>query len=343
MTMTAACARGARATAALLVMTASVPVAPAQDSGQTRWSRYLMGTSIRVEVYDGSLSERQTAVDEAFGAMGEIDRLMSNYRADSELSHLNQSGANGPVKVSPPMLAVLTAAERVSRASNGAFDVTVGPLVSLWGFKDKHAHLPTSGELARVRPVVDYRLIRIDADAQTVQFVRPGVEIDLGGIAKGFAVELAAAALRNRGLNGMIDAGGNQYFIGRPPGKSVWSVGIANPDKPDTLLGTVDLSGGSLSTSANTSNFLQIDGKTYGHLLDPHTLRPSEASLSVTIASPDGTLADALSKAVFILGPRAGLALLDSFPGTAGIVAYREADGRIGIAVSPGLAFHTSR
>jgi len=326
-----------------IVAVAGVRAHAEDDPGQTRWLRYLMGTAIRVEVHDGSAAERRQAADEAFGALGEVDRLMSNYRNDSELTHLNQTAASANVPVSAPMLAVLQAAERVSRASSGAFDVTVGPLVSLWGFKDKRPHVPTPGELARVRDVIGYQLVTIDGEAGTVSFARPGVEIDLGGIAKGFGVELAAASLRRRGLNGLIDAGGNQYFVGRPAGKSAWSVGIRHPDRADALLGTIDIPEGSLSTSADSSNFLVADGRKYGHLLDPRTLQPADASLSVTIVSADGTLADALSKAVFVLGPKQGLKLLESFPGTAALIAYREDGGGVGLAISPGLTFHPSR
>ena len=309
---------------------------------QTRWFRYLMGTSIRVEVYGGTLGDRQAAAAEAFGAVAEVDRLMSDYRSDSELTRLNQTAAHGAVPVSAPLLSVLEAADRVSRASAGAFDVTVGPLVRLWGFKDKRAHMPTAAELAVVRDVVDYRNVILDRAAHSVRFARLGVQIDLGGIAKGFAVEVAAASLRRRGLSGVVDAGGNQFMVGLPPGKPRWSVGLSRPGGADALLGVLDLAGGALSTSSDASNFLTAGGKTYGHLLDPRSLQPSDASLSVTIVSPDGTLSDALSKAVFVLGPRAGLELLASFPHTAGIVAYQLADGRLAVAVSPELAaaFH---
>jgi thiamine biosynthesis lipoprotein len=316
----------------------------ADDPGQTRWFRYQMGTSVRVEVYGGTVADREAAATEAFGAIAEVDRLMSDYRVDSELSHLNESAAHAPVAVSPPMFAVLDAAERVSRASGGAFDVTVGPLVRLWGFKDKRAHVPTPAELAEVRPVIGFRNVVIDRESRAVRFARPGVQIDLGGIAKGFAVEVAAGSLRRRSLSGLIDAGGNQFMVGLPPGKHRWSVGIGRPDAPQGLLGALDLPGGALSTSSDASNFLSENGRTYGHLLDPRSLQPSNASLSVTIVSPDGTLSDALSKAVFVLGPRNGLALLASFPGTSGIVAYRQANGGIGVALSPSLtqAFHPS-
>ena len=240
------------------------------------------------------------------------------------------------------MLSVLEAAERVSHESGGAFDITVGPLVRLWGFHDKRPHLPAASELARIKPLIGYRNVLIDRQRHTVRFTRAGVEIDLGGIAKGFAVELAANVLRRHGLGGFIDAGGNQFLLGLPPGKRTWTVGIKNPDAKDQLLGVIDAQEGSVSTSANDANFLVSNGRKYGHILDPRTLQPSDASLSVTILSRDATLADAMSKAAFILGPKTGLALIDSFPGMSGLIAYRKSDGGVGIAISPRLTatFH---
>jgi thiamine biosynthesis lipoprotein len=165
------------------------------------------------------------------------------------------------------------------------------------------------------------------------------MEIDLGGIAKGFAVEIAANILRRHGLEGFIDAGGNQYLLGTPPGKTSWTVGIKDPDDPKHLIGVVDVKGGSVSTSANDANVLVIAGRTYGHLLDPHTLQPSMASLSATIISDDGTLADAMSKAAFILGPEKGIALIDATPGMAGVIAYRRSNGSLGVAASQRVAW----
>ena len=145
--------------------------------------------------------------------------------------------------------------------------------------------------------------------------------------------------LRRRGLAGFIDAGGNQYMLGTPPGKSSWTVGIRNPDAANQLMGVIDVKGGSVSTSADYANFLVVAGRAYGHLLDPHTLQPSDAALSATIVSDDGTLADAMSKAAFVLGPQQGIALIDATPGMSGVIAYRKADGGVGIAVSQRAAW----
>jgi thiamine biosynthesis lipoprotein len=316
----------------------------AQPAATTREYRYLMGTSCTVEAYGRDLTTRQAAISDAFAAMGEVDRLMSNYRDDSELSRVNRLAGREAVPVSDPMLSVLRAAADVAGRSGGAFDVTVGPLVSLWGFHDKVPHLPTAAELGAVRPLVDYRNVAIDTDQHTVRFRRDGMAIDLGGIAKGFAVELAADVLRRRGLSGFVDAGGNQYLIGTPPGKSIWMVGVKNPDARERLLGVIETRETSVSTSAAYANFLTVNGRAYGHILDPHSLRPSDAALSVTVLARDGTLADAVSTAAFVLGPTAGLELIDSFPGMSGVIAYRLRDGGIGVAVSPTLkaAFHRS-
>ena len=325
--------------ALLLAAVIGSPAHAAQSGADTREYRYLMGTSMQVQAIGGDEAARRAAIDESFAAMAEVDRLMSNYRSDSELSHVNREAARGPVVVSDPLLRVIEAAQRVSADSNGAFDVTVGPLVQLWGFRDKMPHIPTSAELAAVRPLVGYRGLIVDAPHHTIRFVHPGMEIDLGGIAKGFAVEVAANVLRRHGLTGFIDAGGNQYMLGMPPGKPFWTVGIKNPDVADRLIGVVDVKGGSVSTSADYANFLVAAGRTYGHLLDPHTLQPSMASLSATIVSEDGTLADAMSKAAFVLGPQQGIALIDATPGMAGVIAYRKPDGGVGVAVSRRIAW----
>src|SRR5262249_14383465 len=154
----------------------------------------------------------------------------------------------------------------------------------------------------------------------------------------GFAVEIAAGVLRRRGLGGFIDAGGNQYLLGAPPGKKTWTVGIKDPDVPDRVLGVVETPEISVSTSADTSNFLVAKDRRYGHILDPRTLQPSTQSLSATVLSHDGTLADAMSKAAFVLGPKDGLALVDAFPDMAAVIAYRKPEGTVGVAISRRLA-----
>lgn len=322
---------------------AAAPTAPDAE-GRTQEYRYVMGTSVSVEALGGEETARRAAVAEAFAAVAEVDRLMSNYRDDSELALINRRAAAEAVRVSDPMLSVLQAAQEVSARSDGVFDITVGPLVRLWGFHDRKPHVPTPAELAQVRALIGYRNLVIDPVAHTVRFRREGVELDLGGIAKGFAVELAAGVLRRHGLAGFIDAGGNQFLLGHPPGKTTWTIGIKDPDSPDRLLGVLDLAEGSVSTSAQYANSLVAGSRQYGHILDPRTLQPSEGALSVTVVSPDATLADAMSKVGFLLGPVKGLAVIESFPESAAVIAFRKPGGGVGVAVSSRLSgrFHAA-
>jgi len=296
-----------------------------------------MGTSMRVEAYGGTPALRQQAADEAFAAIAEVDRLMSDYRADSELALLNRDAAARAVAVSPPVFAVLDAADHVSRLSRGAFDVTTGPLAALWGVKDHHPRIPTPAELAAVRPLVDYRNVLLDRQARTVRFTRENVALDLGGIAKGFASEVAAGSLTRRGLAGVVDAGGSQFMVGLPLGKRSWSIGIGDPDRPTRVLGAVETGGGAVATASDPPGTVAAS-----HPLDPRSLQPATGALSATVVSPDGTLCDALSRAALVLGPDEGLALLSRFPDTWGVMAYRQADGGVGVRVTAGreTAFH---
>ncbi len=296
----------------------------AEDPRTTTVRRMLMGTSMMVEAIGGTPAARAAVIDEAFAAMAEVDRLMSTYRPDSELARVNAEAAGRPVRVSAPLWSVLDAAARMSRSSHGAFDVTIGPLVRLWGVHDRRPHVPTAAELARVRPLVDYRHVILDPDGQTVRFRRPGVELDLGSLAKGFAVELAGHVLERKGFSGVADAGGHQYLAGRPTRHPAWQVGIADPDVPTRLIGTVSVDGGAVSTAG-------------GRLLDPRTLAPSSTTSSVTVLSPDGTLADALSTTIALLGPVDGLRLVEAFPGAMAVIASRGTDGQVEIAMSAAL------
>ena len=314
----------------------------AQDTGDvTRDFRYMMGNSVEVRAYNGDAAARSAAIAEAFAAIAEVDRMMSNWKSDSELMVANREAADRAVPLSAPLFDVVKGGLDVGRLSGGAFDLTIGPAMQAWGFRTHRGHLPTPAEFDHLRPLVDYRNVVLDERARTMHFVRAGVEIDLGGIAKGFAVELAAGALRARGLAGYIDAGGNQYMLGLPPGKSSWTVGIRNPDRPGEVIGVLELPAGSVSTSAENANTLTVDGRAYGHILDPRTLKPADSgALSVTLYAPDGTLADAVSTAAFVLGPQRGLAFIDSFPGMMGLITYRKPDGSIGLVMSDRLRPH---
>lgn len=270
------------------------------DTGQSRLFRFLMGTSVRVELSGGDSQRRAEAADEAFAAIAEVERIMSRYRQDSELTHLNASGAMQPVVVSGPLFAVVAVADRIDGASRGAFSAVV------------------AGR-GTPRPVV------LNAADHSIRFARADVRLDLDGLAKGFAAELAAGSLRRRGLSGTVDIGGVQYMTGLPPGKRVWSVGLADPARRGVLLGALDVTAGAVATVTRAS-------------VQPRAAAMPEGALpvSATVVSSDGTLADALSRAAVLLPPADALALLSRFPDTWGLLAVRRADGNLGTLISQG-------
>ncbi len=269
--MTSRPARLALAVVAMRSCAALVhPAAIIADSPlSTRVHRYLMGTSMTIEVSGGDAASRADVIDEAFASMVEIDRLMSNYRADSELighQHAGR-GASGARERSD-----------VGRALGGADGRASGAAArstSPWGrscgsgaFTTRSRTCPPTRNCSTSVPSSATRTSS-SRRGPAVSFKRSGVELDLGGIAKGFAVELAGGVLRRRGYCRSDRAGGNQYLVGHPAGKASWQIGIEDPDKPGGLLGVLDLDGGAVSTSGGYHNFFVADGKTYGHLLDP--------------------------------------------------------------------------
>lgn len=220
-----AAARAGRLAAALVLAAGfASPLAAQVDTGQSRFFRFLMGTSVRVELSGGDPRTRTEAASEAFAAIAEVERIMSDYRPDSELSRVNALAATQAVTVSGPLFALVTAADRVEGASGRAFSAIVAGRGS-------------------GRPVV------VNAAERTIRFSNAGVRLSLDGIAKGFAAEVAAGSLRRRQLSGTVDIGGVQFMVGRPPGKQAWSVGLADPSHRDALLGALDISGGAVATA----------------------------------------------------------------------------------------------
>lgn len=286
------------------------PMAAAEEAGAKQQIRYHMGTLWTVEA-KGPEAER--AMEEAFSEIGRLDRLLSTYRADSELSRLNRDGSQGWVAVSSETRSLVERALKVARLSDGAFDPTVGPMVKLWGFKYMDYHMPSAGQIREAKARVGYREVETDA-SRGIRFRRPGMELDLGAIAKGYAVDRAVEILKERGMTRIrVDAGGNQR-VWDTQGEG-WVLGIRHPRREGEVLGAIGLRAGSISTSGDAERGFWKDGVRYGHVLDPRTGQPSQGVLSVTVTAPEAETADALSTALYVLGPEAGLARLGAFPG----------------------------
>ena len=262
-----------------------------------------LGTFVTVSAYGADRPATLAAISAAFDEFRRADELMSIHRSDSELSRLNARAASGPVPVSAQLFQVIATAQDVAAETEGAFDVTIGPLADLWGFIKKDAYrLPAQTELRAVLPQVNYQLIELNRREQTVQFADPGISIDLGGIGKGYAVDRAIERLLQLGItNALVKAGGDLRAAGAPPGRSHWTVQLEDPRKQARRV-SVALRDAALSTSGDYENFFEIGGRRYSHLLDPRTGLPVAGLAACTVIAPSCVESDAWATACFVMG-----------------------------------------
>jgi thiamine biosynthesis lipoprotein len=277
-----------------------------------------MGCTATVRICGPDAAALPIIVGEALDEIDRVDRLMSHYRRDSPLSRLNREAANGPVAVDPELFAFLAECLRWSRESEGAFDVTVGPLMKAWGFFRDDGWMPGEDELARALDGVGYRYVVLDPQAGTVRFDRPGVELDLGGIGKGYAVDRVVELLRRRGVaSALVNLGGSSvYGLGAPPGRQSWEIKIQDPARAAKIALTVSLRDRALSVSGGYERVFEKEGVTYSHVMDPRTGRPVQGALSVAVLSDSATTGDALDNVLFVEGVSRASAFLKAHPST---------------------------
>ncbi|HEX7671728.1 MAG TPA: FAD:protein FMN transferase [Polyangiaceae bacterium] len=263
------------------------------------------------------------AMKKAHAEIVRIENLMTSWRDTSEIGQINL-GAGHPVKVSAETIEVLKKSRWAGDISEGVFDITFHALGDLWKFGDaaeQNPKLPDPGTVRARKKLVDYRKVEIDAEAHTVTLPAK-MKIDLGGIAKGYAVDGAAAVLRAAGLTDFLaQAGGDLYGAGRKPDGSPWVSGIQDPRGPrGDFFATIELTNHAFSTAGDYARFFFVGGKRYHHIIDPRTGYPATACRSVTVWAGDAFTADAVDDAVFILGPEKGLALIESLPDVGAVV-----------------------
>lgn len=298
----------------------------------------IMGTtfSITIDGYD----DASAAAEDAFEEIRRIDRLLSTYKENSQISDVNRRAAAMPISVDADFWNVLAASRVYYRLSDGGFDPTIYPLMRLWGFTKRQGRIPAKNELDSVLPLVDFDKITLDKSAHTVHFESDGMALDFGGIAKGYAVDRAIEMLKKRGVkNAIIDAGGNFYALGTPNGREHWRAGIRHPLKHDALIAMLPVTDIGVATSGNYERFFEINGKKYCHIIDPRTGRPVEGMLSATIIADTAMAADALSTSAFVLGEKNGMRLIESLPGVEGMLILQDAQSPRGfrIILSSGL------
>ena len=298
-------------------------VATAQGAPAVRMSRAwpVMGTMFVATVWTRDSAAALPALRAARDSVRLVDSLMSTYRAESERSRVNGAAGTGvPVPVSSHTMHVLRRARLYWQLSGGAFDPTVGPIVMAWGFEGSTVRRPSRHELDSLRALVGFGTVRLDSIAGTVALPRTGMRLDLGGIAKGYALDLARRALTDAAIDGgTVDLGGNVLVFGHPPSGGRWQVAIVDPLRPRATIGTLELDSGAVATSGNYEHYVVIGGKRYGHLVDPRTGRPKRSVLSATAVGPAGEWSDGLSATLYLVGPTRGRAIVDSIPGLAGV------------------------
>ncbi len=286
------------------------------DGEEVRRSRIMMGTVVEIMAAGQNNKTLEAAVEAAFAEMERLDKLLSRYNADSEVSRLSQSTNGG--EVSLPTAEVLTLGLEISRKSGGAFDMTLGRLKSLWAFDKEAPTLPSAAELSAALSGIGPKALALEG--QQLRKANPQLQLDLGGIAKGYAVDRAIAILKQHGVsNAAVNAGGDMYLLGQRPERP-WRIGIQHPREEKGVLETVQISNRAVVTSGDYERFFEKDGVRYHHIFDPQTGMPARDCQSVTIVTDSVALGDALATAVFVLGPKAGLTLLEQFPQAEGLV-----------------------
>ena len=318
--------------AALLAAVLAAGQGSGASSGTRRSVSYVtrtMGTYGQVVLVTADSTADWPLARLAHAAFARVDSLMSNWTAVSEVARLNRLGASGPTTVHPEVAVVLDASLRLWRESDGAFDITVEPLVRLWGFLGGQKRVPSDREIAAVLPRVGAQRLDFDRASRTLRIAGDSVRIDLGGIAKGYAVDVAAESLKaHRVTDGLVDLTGNMVAIGSAAGGTGWRIGIRDPRDRVRYFARLLLRDQAISTSGQYEQFVAANGKSYGHILDPRTGRPAEGLISVTVVAATALECDSWDTPLFVLGPAAarrkakerdGIAVVLVVPGIGGV------------------------
>jgi thiamine biosynthesis lipoprotein len=281
-----------------------------------------MGVPFKIVVYAANDEIANRAASAALARVKALNAILSDYEDDSELVRLSRGSPHAePVKVSDDLFRVLALSQELSKRSNGAFDVSVGPVVQLWRRARRQRALPSQELLERARAAVDYRAIKLNAEQSTVQLTKPRMRLDLGGIGIGYAVDEALKELKAAGIrSAMIDASGDIGTLDAPPGAAGWRIGIAPDKKTGAPARYVLLKNSALTVTGDAYQFLEIDGVRYSHIVDPRTGLGLKDQSQVTVIAKDCTTADGIDTAISVLGPKKGLALAAATPGVEALI-----------------------
>lgn len=310
------------------------PAATAMASSSRWFSRdeAIMGTAIHVELWGDEAAAAECAIDAVMAEMHRIDRLMSPFKEDSELTRINRDAGRRPVQVGAELFGLIERSLQFSRLSDGAFDITFASVGGLYDYRKGHA--PDAAALERARQAIGWRHLQLDAGQRTVRFGRDGMRIDLGGFAKGYVVDTSIAILKRLGVqHAVVAAGGDSHVMGDRRGRP-WSIAIRDPRDAKRVVAVLPLQDTSISTSGDYERYFERDGVRHHHLIDPKTGASPRSVRSVTILADDGLTSEALSKCLFVMGLERGMQLIEAQPGVDAVVV----DAAGALHFSSGLA-----
>lgn len=287
-----------------------------------------MGTSVRIVLYAADAATAEKAARAAFARIAELNKIMSDYDPDSELMRLCKHAGGEAVPVSVDLCRVLEEAQKYATLSDGAFDVSIGPVVRLWRKARKTGVMPSADAIRQALERVDYRKIRLDAKGRTVRLLLMGMMLDLGGIAKGYAADAALAVLRQHGITRALVALGGDIAVGEPPpGNDGWRIGIAPLRSPEEPRHYLLLKNAGVSTAGDMHQAVEIDGKRYSHIIDPKTGIGLVGRRSATVIAPTATMSDGLDTGMCVMGPERGMAIIEKLDGVAALYVYETENG----------------
>jgi len=297
-------------------------------------SQMLMGTLVDVTAVAPDKAVAQKAASAALAEIKRLEKLLSTWIPTSELSQINAAAGRNPVKVSQESMEVLERSLEMADLTKGAFNIVIGPAVKAWNVSGD-GKIPSQEELEALRPLIDLSQLKLDHETRTVYLAREGMEIDIGGIGKGFAADRAIVVMEASGATaGVVAISGDIETFGRMPDNQRFVFGIQHPRKEQgQLLARIELENEAVSTAGDYQRYLEVDGVRYHHILDPDTLQPSRLSQSVTVIAKEGVVADGLDTGIFVMGPEKGMALIEGLLGVEGVVV----DSAGKVLVSSGL------
>ena len=275
-----------------------------------------MGTTFDVVAYGPDREHLAAVINEVFEEIDRLDRQMSKYRPDSELSYINRNAARHRVVVEPRLFQLMQDSVRYSSETEAAFDITIGALMRSWGFFRRRGRVPAEAERAEILKLTGYQHVKLDPVARTVRFDANGVELDLGGIGKGCAIHQALEILRSNAVTSALVSSGMSsiYALGAPPQERAWTITLRDPFDAEKGADVILLKNCSLSTSGNYVNFFKLNDRTYSHIMDPASGRPVEEMLSTAVMALQATESEALSTAFYVMGPERGWQYLAGHP-----------------------------